>query len=305
MAAETARAVAGLLRLAAAAGRDAQVLASADGLSNAARLAAQAAAWAVQAVAVSEQGWPLEGGLNDIPPENPLRPDLVALSRACPPPSAAIRPNGLPAAEPDGEQLRRGLDRLGGVLADLGERFGVALAGDSPARTPAPIRPAPKPEPPPPPPRKPAPPPPARIVVGGKPTPRPPPPTEPVPPSAPISPHARSGPVASTPFWSLMDQWGVSDSDALALLGHPGGLTKKGTRPRFRLEGAEAERFAALREIDAALRALGLEPRAWLARPAAEPPFRGAPPLAFLINQGSARDVSRFVLQQGLRLSMA
>jgi len=36
----------------------------------------------------------------------------------------------------------------------------------------------------------------------------------------------------STVFWALMDRWKLSDVEALNLIGHPGGLTKKGTRPR-------------------------------------------------------------------------
>ena len=101
-----------------------------------------------------------------------------------------------------------------------------------------------------------------------------------------------------------MDGWGVDDRTALSLLHHEGGLTKKGTRPRFKLEGAEAERFAFLREIDTSLRSLGLEARAWLAQPIASAPFGGKAPLAFLAAGGGARDVNRFILQQGLRLSM-
>lgn len=84
-----------------------------------------------------------------------------------------------------------------------------------------------------------------------------------------LSPQGRgrsetSSSVPSTQFWALIDRWAVADLDALALIGHLGGLTRKGTRPRFRLEGEEAARYSVLQALDATLSALGQEPRTWL-----------------------------------------
>jgi hypothetical protein len=42
-------------------------------------------------------------------------------------------------------------------------------------------------------------------------------------------------PASSIVFWSLMDRWGIPDETALALIDRPGGLTRSGKRPRFRL----------------------------------------------------------------------
>ena len=103
-----------------------------------------------------------------------------------------------------------------------------------------------------------------------------------------------------------MDDWGVSDLDALALLGHPGGLTRKGTRPRFKLDDAETDMAIHLRDVDAALRSLGLDPTRWLRTPLAEDPFRGATPLDFMTEHRSpgVRRLHHHILQLGLRLSL-
>ena len=124
-------------------------------------------------------------------------------------------------------------------------------------------------------------------------------------PSA-IQPRARPGGVSSTVFWSLMDRWEVSVTDALRLVGHAGGLTKKGTRPRFKLDGDEIEAFLGLQEIDTALEALKLRPTSWLRLPIKEQPFSGTDPLAFLAREALAgiRVTLRFLLQSGLRMSM-
>jgi hypothetical protein len=99
-----------------------------------------------------------------------------------------------------------------------------------------------------------------------------------------------------------MDRWEVRDLEALDLLGHPGGLTRKGTRPRFRVVGREAELFSYLQEIDAALRVLGSEPAEWIRQPIREAPFRGASPLAHVTRGGvgGARDVIRRIMEVGL-----
>ena len=121
--------------------------------------------------------------------------------------------------------------------------------------------------------------------------------------------HGRADPAASFPsaaFWSLMDQWGVGDLEALRMIGHDGGLTKKGTRPRFRLQDEEAHAYAALRALDRALVTLGLEPKRWLGSPQNSQPFDGATPLAVLERQGAegARLMIRGLTRQGLQAGL-
>jgi hypothetical protein len=100
-----------------------------------------------------------------------------------------------------------------------------------------------------------------------------------------------------------MDAWKLNDLEALALIGHPGGLTKKGTRPRFRLTGAEAERFRYLREIDEGLKPLGIAPAKWLRQIRGNAPFNGDTPLTHITRSGvdGAREVIRAILAMGLR----
>ena len=121
--------------------------------------------------------------------------------------------------------------------------------------------------------------------------------------------HGRADPASSFPsaaFWSLMDQWGVGDLEALRLIGHAGGLTKKGTRPRFRLQDDEAHAYAALRALDRALVTLGLDPKRWLASPQETTPFGGDTPLAVLERQGAdgARLMIRGLTRQGLQAGL-
>ena len=121
------------------------------------------------------------------------------------------------------------------------------------------------------------------------------------PPPRPATPPAPRKPVSSAAFWSLIDRWGVGDTDALDLLGRAGGLTRKGTRPRFRLGDAEIERFHLLQTLDDALAALGTDPRAWLGAP-----VKGATPLDTMRRGGDAaiRDATRQVVGEGLRRSL-
>jgi hypothetical protein len=100
-----------------------------------------------------------------------------------------------------------------------------------------------------------------------------------------------------------MGRWKVEDMEALHLIGHREGLTKKGTRPRFRVTGPQAELFSFLREIDAALESLGRDPADWIREPIKEAPFRGATPLTHISRQGlvGARNVVRKILAVGLR----
>lgn len=112
--------------------------------------------------------------------------------------------------------------------------------------------------------------------------------------------------VASAAFWTLMDRWRVPDGDALALIGHAGGLTRKGGRPRFRLRGAEAERYAVLRALDGALDGLELDPPRWLATPQRPAPFGGATPLDLLRRDPeAARRLLRALRRQGLAATLA
>ena len=100
-----------------------------------------------------------------------------------------------------------------------------------------------------------------------------------------------------------MDRWKVADPLALALIGHRGGLTKKGTRPRFRVVGSEARLFSYLREIDAALVPLKREPAQWIMQRIPEDPFNGATPLKHITDNGlaGARDVIHRIMAVGLR----
>jgi hypothetical protein len=118
----------------------------------------------------------------------------------------------------------------------------------------------------------------------------------------PAVPSRRPPDASSTAFWSLMDRWRVEDLAALDLIGHSGGLSKKGTRPRFRLTGEEAHLFHLLREIDAALGALGAPPDVWLRQSVASTHFSGATPLQHISvrHQQGARDVIRTIMKLGL-----
>jgi hypothetical protein len=104
-----------------------------------------------------------------------------------------------------------------------------------------------------------------------------------------------------------MESWKIGDLEALALLGHDGGLTKKGTRPRFKLVGPEAELSMILREIDTTLRAAALEPDRWLRTPVRSKPLAGKTPITHITSASvaGARDVLSLAAQEGFRGSMA
>jgi hypothetical protein len=115
--------------------------------------------------------------------------------------------------------------------------------------------------------------------------------------------HHGSHDYPSTVFWALMDRWKLSDAEALDLIGHPGGLTKKGTRPRFRVVGEEARLFGQLQEIESALSLLAADTAAWMRRPIRDAPFRGQSPISYITRNGlkGARAVARQVLMAGLQ----
>ena len=92
----------------------------------------------------------------------------------------------------------------------------------------------------------------------------------------------------------------------MRLVGHGGGLTKAGGRPRFRVTGREALVFSLLREIDAALSPLDETPADWLRRPVRTGPLRGATPLDHMLSRGAdgARGVLHEVAMASLRRSI-
>jgi hypothetical protein len=110
-------------------------------------------------------------------------------------------------------------------------------------------------------------------------------------PMEPVRLNHHAPDVSSTAFWSLMDRWKVDDLAALKVIGHPGGLTKKGTRPRFRIMGPEAALFSYLRAIDTALQPMQSNPADWIRQPIKEVPFSGSP--AKFVLCGVMRPVGR------------
>jgi hypothetical protein len=107
------------------------------------------------------------------------------------------------------------------------------------------------------------------------------------------------GTISSKLFWNLIDRWGVADEAALALIGHAGGLTKRGTRPRFTLAGEETQRMANLLAIDRLLTDIAGEPGPWLRRSQAAAPFARKKPLDFMIAGGvPAIDATRRHLEK-------
>ena len=285
-------------------------------------------------------------GISLVPAENPLREamaNLVTASAQCRPP--AVADDGSLPPPLDAKELRTKILAARAVLKTLAGTFEVDLFGAGPAGRVSPTRPvivpqpqpdepaaksAPKPEPerptpsvvPLPPERQRAAP---RATPAASPksdedalarstrlsvprsTPAPVPEPHAVEGRAPIEVKQGSASVASTPFWTLMDSWNIPDQAALDLIGHPGGLTKKGTRPRFKLVSEEAALLRSFQEIDAALRPLGLEPQTWLHQPIKSTPFDGATPAAYLTRRRKqgVQDTLRFILQHGLRLSMS
>ena len=326
--------MANLLRIAEADLKDADLLSSGRNPGNAPALVHLAVDRLVQAVIATERGWPVgSGGRDDldlVPDENPLKPMLVSATRSgssSGPPT--VQKDGSAPILPDRQKLREGILAARAVLKNLAARFEVDLFGGGIAGRAAPIRPEPSPMPRPAPaatkatlPRAPVA---ARIrqAIPPEPTkqqlpqpttlppvrPKRPPPSEPydIEGRTPIETKSALNSTASTSFWLLMDRWGIPDIAALELIGHPGGLTKKGTRPRFKLVGEEVDMLRGLQEIDAALMPLQLDPKDWLDQPLKAEPFGGATPLVYLTQTRltGIRDTIRYILQNGLELSMS
>ncbi len=91
--------------------------------------------------------------------------------------------------------------------------------------------------------------------------------------------------VTGAAFWALMDRWAVPDDVALRLIGGPA-PTRPGTRPRFRLRGAQVDTYELLRAIDRHLEDLHGTSRAWLSQPQREAPFARRTPLAAMAERG-------------------
>ncbi len=91
--------------------------------------------------------------------------------------------------------------------------------------------------------------------------------------------------ITGAAFWALIDRWRVADEQALALIGGPP-RPASGKRPRFRLAGAQVDRYELLRAIDRHLEDLRLEPAPWLATRITEKPFGRKTPAAFMAAGG-------------------
>ncbi len=104
-----------------------------------------------------------------------------------------------------------------------------------------------------------------------------------------------------------MDRWDDPDLFALDLIGHRGGLSKKGTPPRFKLIVEEVERVKLLFEIDQAISSLRLDPKNWMNKTIKGAPFEGAKPIYYLTKYGLEGVIatSRYLLKNGLQLSMS
>ena len=299
-----------LLRLADTDLRDAAVLEAGRDPGNAPALAGQAVTRLADAIVATEVGWdgrPAGGKLDLIPGQNPLKRSLAAVGKRLPQiaPSMPLL-NGEGPPPPDRAALRDDIRAARALMKEAAAIFEVDLSGTGPAGSIVPVRP-----PPPPNPRTPQRAAPPVQKQSPAPAPKQPAPTAAEPHEvegrSPIMPHAHAGSVASTAFWSLMDRWQVPDTEALTLIGYEGGLTKKGTRPRFKLADDAVETLQGLHEVDAALVPLKLDPKTWLHQPVKEAPFEGVTPLAFLVRMRlpGIRAAIRFLLQHGLKMSIS
>ena len=326
--------MANLIRLGSSDVKDAEILASGRNPRNAQLLIHIAARRMIETVIATERGWPLKDDAIDyrlIPNENPAKLALARISRlALPPKPIALLPDGSIQKTFDNEAFRQDVAAVRKVLLELTERFGVDLLGDGPAKQVTVIRTAPEAKP-------------HRVIEKlreiskstGDPTRMQIPPARPKPSRAnssqtPISMQNTTGqlqaepthdverrspilvsagrpPITSAAFWELMDLWNVPDLAALDLIGHRCGLTQKGTRPRFKLTGEEAERLKLLFAIDQAICSLGLDASTWLNKPLKAAPFEGAKPITYLSKNSLNGFIatSRYLFKNGLKLSMS
>ncbi|MBO1081668.1 hypothetical protein [Roseomonas haemaphysalidis] len=243
------QAIASLLRLANADARDARTLAGAGGTRNAASLMHSGNSRLTEAVVASEQGDIRPPDLRRIDRRNPLKPALRQLDKFYDTPFT-LEPEGFLPDPPSAASLREPLDTLAEALQRAVAHFGVDLDGAGPAATTDPLRPAVDATPPPAPAQN------ARRARAAearrKRTASAASPPKVAAAHAPEpAPHPASAGLTSNRFWALVDRWPLSDLEALQLIGHAGGLTQKGTRPRFKLSDQEAEVISAMLAIDA------------------------------------------------------
>jgi hypothetical protein len=327
------RAVANLLRLASSDIKDAEILASGRSPDNAPLLLHIAARRMIEAIIATERGWPVETDaveFSQISDENPAKLVLARISKlALPPKPVGLLSDGSIPKTFDSEAFRRDVASVRKLLLELAGTFDVDLLRDGPAKQIAVIRPPPKAEPP-------------KVMEKPRETPAParratrkqlPPVRSKLSHNEkvrPISlPDTRAGPqveasheverrspilvppgrpsITSAAFGQLMDRWNVPDLAALDLIGHQDGLSKKGTRRRFKLTDEEGEMVKLLFEIDQAMSSLQLDPKNWINKPIQAPPFAGAKPIAFLTKHGVKGVVatSRYLFKNGLKLSIS
>jgi uncharacterized protein (DUF2384 family) len=91
-------------------------------------------------------------------------------------------------------------------------------------------------------------------------------------------------PVSGAAFWELMARWGVSDAEALQLIGQP--PSASGKRPRFALNPDQAERLEMLREVDRHATDIYQDAGEWLRRPNQTTMFAGMPPITLMAQEG-------------------
>ena len=331
-----ARAAANLLRLASSDIKDAELLAAGRNPENAPLLLHIAYRRMVEAVVALENGWPVPAKAIDVgqlPDVNPLKLAFARLSKMAkmPEPLSLLQDGTIPRRF-DHDAFRQDVEGLRRLARELAEKFGVDLLGDGPASNAVQMRPPPSPV------QKPS-------AVANQSKPRLASPEAPKARSNPsvtaptddkikrspivISDSRSPRPIIETPhkvegrspieappsrtrvtsaaFWGLMDRWALPDLAALRLIGHSGGLSKSGTRLRFKLLEEEAEMVKLLFEIDQAIRNLGLDPKSWVDKPIKAEPFAGGTPISYLTRtrlQGT-QQVGRYILKNGLKLSMA
>ena len=316
------RAIGNLLRLADTCNRDAQRLLNDGSLANATMLVGLAVGRIVEAAVASETDRTLPVtniGPQSLDDENPIKArvsDLAIRTR----PEPSLLPDGRVRKALDNAVLRDCIDRTALVLAETAGHFAVNFAGEDPAGNAKSMRPEPV------------------ATVASRPLPpvqrstsrkkasgpkdevpetfgRTSAEAEPQPmasavlhtvPGSALQRSRSTSDLSSTVFWSLMDRWTVADLDALVLLGHSTGLTRKGTRPRFKLNPDQIDMLIRQRDIDGDLISAGLDPKKWLRKPVAATPFRGSAPLVFMMQNGlpGARDLGHYVFHEGVRMAL-